>query len=328
MIPTQSKGCGGSIYYSTFSPDADGGRGLGRHYMIGGSTLKLRELLQSDQKPVVAPGISDVVSAKVIESLGFPALYMGGWMMGAHYGTSEPLLSLTEITWLASYVTRYSKLPLIVDAGAGWGDPLQVQRTVQEMERVGVAAIHIEDQVFPKRATYFKGIRRIIDKGLMAERIQAAVQARKKREFVIIARTDAWKAEEVSTLHDVIDRMQACVAAGADVVMPMVKDIKYVPTLRKALPSVPMIWLQYFGGPTLKEVSDAGCDLVIFPQACMLLALNAIKEGFTEVRNRGRLESYDLEWMNRGMKKELLGLLGIDAYYELEARTTEGRERS
>jgi 2-methylisocitrate lyase-like PEP mutase family enzyme len=108
----------------------------------------------------------------------------------------------------------------------------------------------------------------------------------------------------------------------------MVKDVKHVPALRKELPGVPMIWLQYFGGPTLTEVSDAGCDLVIFPQAAMLLALNAIKEGFTEVLNRGRLESYDVEWMNRGIKKELLGLLGMDAYYELEARTTEGRELS
>lgn len=288
--------------------------------------MKLRELLISQDKPVVAPGVTDVASAKIIESLGFPALYMGGWIMGAHYGTSEPLLSLTEITWLASYVTRYSKLPLIVDAGAGWGDALQVQRTVREMERVGVAAIHIEDQIFPKRATYFKGIRRVVEKELMVERIEAAVEARKDRDFLIIARTDTWKAEDPKTVEEVIDRMQACVAAGADVVMPMVKDLKHVPTLRKALPGTPMVWLQYFGGPTLNEVKDAGADLVIFPQACMLLAMNAIKQGFSEVLQKGRLESYDTEWMNKGIKTELLSLIGLDAYYALEARTTEGRE--
>ena len=288
--------------------------------------MKLRELLMSQHKPVVAPGVTDVASAKVIESMGFPALYMGGWIMGAHYGTSEPLLSLTEITWLASYVTRYSKLPLIVDAGAGWGDALQVQRTVREMERVGVAAVHIEDQIFPKRATYFKGIRRVVEKALMVERIEAAVEARKDRDFLVIARTDTWKAEDPKTVAEVIDRMQACVAAGADVVMPMVKDITHVPTLRKALPNVPMVWLQYFGGPTLNEVKDAGADLVIFPQACMLLAMNAIKQGFSEVLQKGRLESYDTEWMNKGIKTELLSLIGLDAYYALEARTTEGRE--
>lgn len=289
--------------------------------------MKLRELLMSQNKPVVAPGVTDVASAKVIESMGFPALYMGGWIMGAHYGTSEPLLSLTEITWLASYVTRYSKLPLIVDAGAGWGDPLQVQRTVREMERVGVAAIHIEDQIFPKRATYFKGIRRVVEKELMVERIEAAIEARKDRDFLIIARTDTWKAEDPKTVDEVIDRMQACVGAGADVVMPMVKDLKYVPTLRKALPGVPMIWLQYFGGPTLDEIKEAGADLVIFPQAAMLMAMHAIRQGFTEVLQKGRLESYDTEWMNKGIKTELLGLIGLDAYYELEARTTEGREK-
>lgn len=287
----------------------------------------LRELLASPDKPLIAPGVTDVAQAKLIESLGFRALYMGGWIMGAHYGTSEPLLSLTEITWLASYVTRYSPLPLIVDAGAGWGDPLQVQRTVREMERAGIAAIHIEDQVFPKRATYFKGIRRTVDIELMVERIQAAVEARKSRDFLIIARTDTWKAEEPQTVDEVIERMQACVKAGADVVMPMVKDIRFLPRLRAELPGVPMVWLQYFGGPTMDEVKAAGAELVIFPQAAMLMGLNAIKQGFTEVLKKGRLESYDLDWMNKGIKTEMLGLIGLDAYYELEARTTEGREK-
>ena len=159
-----------------------------------------------------------------------------------------------------------------------------------------------------------------------AKAINSSALADPERYQTVYAALPGSVAAPTAGLHFTPALLDACVAAGADVVMPMVKDIKHVPALRKALPGTPMVWLQYFGGPTLNEVKDAGADLVIFPQACMLLAMNAIKQGFSEVLQKGRLESYDTEWMNKGIKTELLSLIGLDAYYALEARTTEGRE--
>src|SRR5512136_2895087 len=107
---------------------------------------------------IVAPGAYDALTAKVVESLGFKAAYMGGWISGAHLCVTEPLMTLTEQVTNASWCTRVLKIPFIVDADAGFGEPVHTYRAVQEFERAGVAAIHIEDLVFPKRAHYHKGI--------------------------------------------------------------------------------------------------------------------------------------------------------------------------
>ena len=282
--------------------------------------MTLRQLLERSG-PVIAPGVSDAITARLVESIGFPALYLGGWVAGAALGTSEPLLTLSEMVGLASIITRSVGIPLIVDAGAGWGEPLHVQRTVREMERAGVQAIHIEDQVFPKRARYFRGQKDTIDKERMAEKIRAAVAARRSRDFLIIARTDAWKPDDPRTVNEVVERLHMYVEAGADAVMPMVKDPRYLPLLAREFRDTPIVWTHYFGGLTVQEVAEQGGRLIIFPQAPLLCALHATRVALQELRERGRLESYDSEWMNRGFKQELLRLLGMDAFWQLEDET-------
>ena len=124
--------------------------------MEGKQARRLRELLRSEG-PIVAPGCFDVLTAKVVESLGFPAVYMGGWATGAKLGVTEPLLNLVEQVREAAYVAEQCDIPLIVDADAGFGDATHAYRTVREFVKANVAAIHIEDQMIPKRLGYHVG---------------------------------------------------------------------------------------------------------------------------------------------------------------------------
>src|SRR5215510_13327139 len=125
------------------------------------SRQTLRELLQRGAT-VAAPGAYDPISARVVQALGFPAVYTGGYMTGAHTSITEPLLTLTEQVEVAQKVAHAVDLPVITDAGAGYGDPLHVMRCVREFEAAGIAGIHIEDQVYPKRASYHRGLEHIV----------------------------------------------------------------------------------------------------------------------------------------------------------------------
>src|SRR5262245_42743583 len=121
----------------------------------------LRERIQRGET-IAAPGAYDRLSARVVQALGFTAVYTGGYMTGAHTSISELLLTLTEQVDVAQKVARAVDLPVLTDAGAGYGDPLHVMRCVREFEAAGIAGIHIEDQVYPKRASYHRGLEHIV----------------------------------------------------------------------------------------------------------------------------------------------------------------------
>ena len=155
------------------------------------------------RKLIAAPGlirainVYDPLTARIAESLGFQALGLGGFQLGAHLCTTEPLLTMTEVINGARYITQAISIPLKVDCGAGFGEPVHVTRTVRESEAAGIACIHIEDQVFPKRAHYHKGIEHIISSEEMIDKIKAAVAARTDPDFVIVGRTDAMRTHDV-----------------------------------------------------------------------------------------------------------------------------------
>ena len=117
----------------------------------------MRQLLK-EEEIIVAPGAPDALTARITEMLGFKAVYMGGYMTGARLCTTEPLTSFTEMAMNASYITNVVNIPLIVDGDAGWGDAIHTFRAVEAYENAGIAAMHIEDQLFPKRAHYFRAI--------------------------------------------------------------------------------------------------------------------------------------------------------------------------
>lgn len=175
---------------------------------------RLREMLGGSE-PVLAPGAYDSLTARLVEQAGFGAVYMTGFGTAASL-LGRPdigLLSFSEMVDNARRIVRAVEVPVIADADDGYGNPINVIRTVQEYEAVGVSAVHIEDQVSPKKCGHLEG-KQVIQAGKMVEKIHAAVEARRSEDFVIIARTDARAFEG---MNGALERARLYRDAGADV---------------------------------------------------------------------------------------------------------------
>ena len=208
----------------------------------------LKQKLQAGQ-PIVAPGAYDPISARLVQSLGFDTIYTGGYMSGAHLAVTEPLMTMTEQVEVAARVARSMPLPVITDAGAGYGDPVHAMHTVRTFEGAGIAGIHIEDQVFPKRASYHAGLEHIIPLDEFLEKMKYALQARTDPEFLIIGRTDAFSAVE-GDMDEAIRRGNALRDLGVDVVMPRgVRQREDLDTYRKGVPGVPLLVIAGYRPP-------------------------------------------------------------------------------
>ena len=195
------------------------------------ATSQLRELLRKPDL-VIAPGGFDGISARLIEQAGFPAVYMTG--AGTSMSKGYPdygLLTMTEMVDNAAVMARSISIPLISDADTGYGNELNVTRTVREFEARGVAAIHIEDQVSPKRCGHLDG-KEIVSRADFVAKISAAVAARRDPDFVLIARTDA---RAVAGLDEAVARANEALAAGADIAfveaMQTMEEVAAVPRL-------------------------------------------------------------------------------------------------
>lgn len=178
-------------------------------------TTILRNLI-NQKGIIVAPGAYDGFSAKIVEFTGFKVLYAsgGGISRSLLGGPDVGLLTMTEMLNQVRNIVNAVNLPVISDADTGYGNPMNVIRTVREFEQAGVAAIHIEDQEMPKRCGHLKG-KRLVTKHEMVQKIRAAIEAREDDDFVIIARTDA---QAVYGLDDALERGHAYAEAGADVI--------------------------------------------------------------------------------------------------------------
>src|SRR5216117_2067095 len=177
---------------------------------------RLRELIAKGA--VLLPGVPNAAMARQVEQLGFDAVYISGsGMANATAGVPDiGLLTLTEVVQLAGYIARAVKIPTIVDADTGFGGAENVARTIRELEAVGLAGCHIEDQEFPKRCGHLAG-KSIVDVEEMTEKIKAALAARRDPDFMIIARTDA---RAVVGFDRTVDRAQRYMEAGADAIFP------------------------------------------------------------------------------------------------------------
>src|SRR3984893_1586799 len=160
-------------------------------------TTVFREMLASPGI-IHAPIAHDPLTAKIAERVGFRCWDLGGYALGASSCVPEPLLSLEEVLIATRRITAAVDIPLMVDGGAGFGDPTHVIRAVRELERAGAASVHIEDQVYPKRVHYHKGTEHVISAEEMCEKIQYAARARRDPDFVIAARTDAMRTHDYS----------------------------------------------------------------------------------------------------------------------------------
>jgi len=254
-----------------------------------GAPARLRALLDSGQM-IVAPGAFDPLSARLVEEAGFPAVYMTG------FGTSAALLgrpdvgllTMTEMVGNAGRIAACVDIPVIADADTGYGNPVNVIRTVGAYEAAGVAGIHIEDQVAPKRCGHLDG-KQVIPAAEMAAKIRAAVEARTQPEFVIIARTDA---RAVEGLDRSLQRARMYREAGADVLFieALTSEAEAEEAVR-AFPGVPLLFNWAEGGKTppisLDRLKELGYKIVIFPISTLLAATGAMRRILQEIARAG-----------------------------------------
>ena len=254
-----------------------------------GGAVRLRALLDSGQT-IVAPGAFDPLAARLVEEAGFPAVYMTG------FGTSAALigrpdvglLTMTEMAESAGRIAACVDIPVIADADTGYGNPLNVIRTVGAYEAAGVAGIHIEDQVAPKKCGHMDG-KFVIPAEEMVAKVRAAVEARTQPEFVIIARTDA---RAVEGLERALERGRMYREAGADVLfIEAVVTEAEAEEAARAFPGVPLLFNWAEGGKTppisLERLKEMGYRIVIFPISTLLAATAAMRWILQEIAEAG-----------------------------------------
>ena len=281
------------------------------------ATTTLRQMLNAPGI-IVAPGAYDGLSARLVERQGFKAVYMTGAGTAASV-LGQPdvgLTTLSEMTTHAANIANCVSLPVISDADTGYGNPLNVIRTVREYERAGVAGIHLEDQVFPKKCGHIAG-KAVIPMKEFAEKIRAAAENRRDEDFVIIARTDA---RAVNGIDDAIERGLRYREAGADVIFVE------APTSREEIERVareikaPLLSNQVPGGKTpgltVSELEQLGYKIVIFPVVGLMAATLAIEKALVQLKETGT------DW-NEGSvlsPMDIFQKVGIDWWLEAEKK--------
>jgi len=273
------------------------------------TTTKLRQMLKSGQM-VTAPFVLNAMHAKIAQSVGFDAVYMTGCGTAAERGFPDVgLLTMTEMVANAKYIANAIDIPVVCDADTGYGNPLNVQRTVREYEMAGVAGIHIEDQVFPKKCGFFEG-KQVIPQEEAVQKIRAALDARTDPDFVIISRCDAYA---VTGWEDTVQRCKAYIDAGADLVfvdgIKSPEDIKNYAIDMKDLPRM-------YNGDLMstQDVAALGYKMMICGSTIWLV-YKQVHDSFQELKNTGKVnpDRYGTRW-------DVAGLMGLDEIYELERR--------
>jgi 2,3-dimethylmalate lyase len=283
------------------------------------ATTRLRQMLAAPGL-IVAPGAYDGISARLIEAAGFSAVYMtGAGTAASHLGQPDlGLATLTEMANHAAHLASAVSLPVIADADTGYGNALNAVRTVREYERAGVAGLHMEDQVAPKKCGHIAG-KQVVPTREFAEKIRAAAEHRTDPDFVIIARTDA---RAVTSLEDAIDRGNRYAEAGADLIFveaPQTLDeIHRVAREVKA----PLLANMVQGGKTPRvptaELERLGFRIAIFPAVCMAAAIPAME------RALGLLKAHGTDWHEGPVLSpmDIFRKVGFDWWHDVEEKYT------
>lgn len=282
-------------------------------------TEKLRNLLK-DEKLLVAPGAYDVLSAKVIEKTGFNAVYMTG------YGTSasvlgQPdvgLLTMSEMVKRAGDIANAVSVPVIADADTGYGNPLNVRRTVVEYEKAGVAGIQLEDQVFPKKCGHMLG-RKLIPAEEMVQKIKAAVDVRKDNDFVVVARTDA---RTNYGLKEALFRGEIYKEAGADVLfIESPESAEEMRIIAQTFKGTPTLANMLEGGRTPNlttvELEKIGFAIAIYCTGPLYASIKAVRDYLNELKT---MKSTTRKYNDMITFEEFNKLIGLPEYYKLEEK--------
>lgn len=248
--------------------------------------MSLKTLIENEL--IIAPGVYDGLSAKLTTQAGFSAVYASGGAIAR--STARPdigLLSLTEVVQRMTEIVNATNVPVIADADTGFGNELNMARTVHEFEHAGVAAIHIEDQTFPKRCGHLRG-KTLIDTTDMCLKIKAAISSRKNPDFMIIARTDAIAVEG---FNPALDRANSYLDAGADMIFVEAPEtVEQIEKIAETI-SQPKLINMFYGGKTplvpTKDLAAMGYNVAIIPSDLQRAAIKAMLTTLDTIKNDG-----------------------------------------
>lgn len=258
------------------------------------------------------PGAFNPLSARLIEQKGFDGVYISGAVLAADLGLPDiGLTTLTEVAGRGQQIARMTELPAIIDADTGFGEPMNVARTIQTLEDAGIAGAHIEDQVNPKRCGHLDG-KAVVDAETAVKRIRAAVDARRDPNFLIMARTDI---RAVEGLDAAIDRAQALVEAGADAIFPeAMRTLDEFEAMASAVRVPILANMTEFGKSelfTVDQLRSAGVGIVIWPVSLLRIAMGAAGRALDTLTDEGHLTGRLGEMQHRA---DLYDLIDYEAY--------------
>ena len=271
----------------------------------------LRERLASGEL-LRLPGAFNPLTARLIERKGFDGVYISGAVLSADLGLPDiGLTTLTEVAARGQQIARMTDLPALIDADTGFGEPMNVARTVQTLEDSGLAGAHIEDQINPKRCGHLDG-KAVVDEATATQRIRAAVDARRDPNFLIMARTDI---RAIDGLDAAIDRAKALVDAGADAIFPeAMRTLGEFEQMREALDVPILANMTEFGKSDLFSVDqlrDVGVNIVIWPVSLLRIAMGAASRALDTLTEEGHLTSRLGEMQHRA---DLYDLIDYEEY--------------
>jgi methylisocitrate lyase len=279
------------------------------------ASSKGRLLREAWSGPAFAvPGVFNALVAKMAERLGFRAVYLSGGALSAAYGVPDVgLLTLTEFAQEARTIARATSLPLLCDADTGFGEALNVERTVRHFEEAGAAGIHLEDQQLPKRCGHLSG-KSLVEAEAMAAKVRAAASARRDRDFVIIARTDA---RSVTGFEDAVRRGRLYLAAGADAVFPeALENEEEFAAFAKAVPATLLANNTEFGkSPNLDVAAFGrlGYRMVLFPLTAFRAAVKAARDTLADIQFLGHQRERLPQMLTRAELYDLLNYADYEA---------------
>lgn len=261
------------------------------------------------------PGAFNPLSARLIERKGFDGVYISGAVLAADLGLPDiGLTTLSEVAGRGEQIARMTELPTIIDADTGFGEPMNVARTVQELENAGIAGCHIEDQINPKRCGHLDG-KAVVDESTATKRIRAAVDARRDDNFLIMARTDIRAADG---LESAVDRAKALVDAGADAIFPeAMRDLSEFEAMRDAV-DVPLLAnMTEFGKSDLfstQQLADVGMNIVIWPVSMLRISMGATGRALDTLIEEGHLTGKLDEMQHRADLYDLIDYEGYNSF--------------
>jgi methylisocitrate lyase len=261
------------------------------------------------------PGAFNPLSAQLIERKGFEGVYISGAVLSADLGLPDiGLTTLTEVAQRGGQIARVTDLPTLIDADTGFGEPMNVARTVQVLEDAGVSGMHLEDQVNPKRCGHLDG-KEVVDETTALKRIRAAVEGRRDPDFLIMARTDI---RGVEGLQAAVDRAKALVDAGADAVFPeAMASLEEFAAIRAAVEVPILANMTEFGKSPLwthAQLRDVGVNIVIHPVSLLRLAMGAADRALDALNAEGTLDIVVPEMQTRADLYDLIDYEGYSAF--------------